>query len=474
VYRLVGIAAVLLFSVAGFAQTPAPVVCGNTLVEGDEQCDDGNSVGGDGCAANCTDESSRSVLLRSGTCDGGAAAGRACKTDSDCPSGICGGQRSSAEIQSTALRLVLPLNGSLNLRTGAARANTSTSADGETVVPAGDIPAVIRAEEVEIAPIALPPFGCICVRLLGSTELGGEDLFTGNAARGALSCADDPSLPVDYELIADHDISDVDPECTTGVLDPFGACALVPATPDLTGSGTRGSGIIGVNLSISVILDGGSCCRLGEPGCADSPLKGEDGIPCTMDDEITPATIAVATTGTAESAILNADRGPDRIARGSGETCRTTDDCTVSDETCVDIDVGVTCSSVSANCECRVVCNSRECLTRVQGAAADCDALVSDDDAPLESGTFALASVLLNSPVGDIVITSTLEPVPPLCAGDCSGDVATTVDEIITSVSIALGLLPLADCGIVDTNLDGQVTVEEIIAAVTVALQGCR
>jgi cysteine-rich repeat protein len=40
------------------ALTGCPV-CGNGIVEGDEQCDDGNTVGGDGCAANCTREDRR-------------------------------------------------------------------------------------------------------------------------------------------------------------------------------------------------------------------------------------------------------------------------------------------------------------------------------------------------------------------------------------------------------------------------------
>lgn len=453
-------------------QTPGPVVCGNATLDLGEQCDDGNSVGGDGCAANCTFESSRDVILRSGTCAGGSAAGRPCRTNDDCPSSACAGDRSSAEIQSRSLRLVLPLNGSLIMRTGSAREATSMSADGETVVEAGDIPAVIRAEDVDLEPIVLPPFGCICVRLLGATELGADGPFSGNAARGALSCASDFSNPIDYHLVADHDISDVDPECTSGVLDPFGACTLISPVPPLTGSGPHGSGIIGLNLSITTIFDGGTCCRVGDAGCPDEPIKGPDGIPCTMDDEITPPVIALATTGTAEATILNADRGAERIAHGSGDPCRTTDECTVADETCVDPAVGLTCNPASVTCDCRVVCSSRECLTRVQGSPADCDALLDDPTAAVDSGAFALASVLLNSPVGDIVITSVLRPVPS-CAGDCNGDGETTVDEIIIGVNIALGLAPRTNCGIADSSGDGQVSVDEIIAAVNAALSGC-
>ncbi len=36
--------------------TEPPAVCGDEVVEGSEQCDDGNSVGGDGCTPTCTSE----------------------------------------------------------------------------------------------------------------------------------------------------------------------------------------------------------------------------------------------------------------------------------------------------------------------------------------------------------------------------------------------------------------------------------
>ena len=59
------------------------------------------------------------------------------------------------------------------------------------------------------------------------------------------------------------------------------------------------------------------------------------------------------------------------------------------------------------------------------------------------------------------------------CAGDCNGDGSVTVEELITGVRIALGLLPLSDCSPFDVDGDGTVGVEEIVRAVSDALGLC-
>jgi len=89
-------------------------------------------------------------------------------------------------------------------------------------------------------------------------------------------------------------------------------------------------------------------------------------------------------------------------------------------------------------------------------------------------------SVLLNETGGGATPT----PTPPLptptptspggvCVGDCSGDGAVTVDEILTMVNIALGSLSVGTCAAGDSNADGEVTVDEILTAVNNALSGC-
>jgi hypothetical protein len=62
---------------------------------------------------------------------------------------------------------------------------------------------------------------------------------------------------------------------------------------------------------------------------------------------------------------------------------------------------------------------------------------------------------------------------PAGCVGDCGGDGAVTVDELLTMVNIALGNAPVTECPEGDGSGDGQITVDEILTAVNNALNGC-
>lgn len=59
------------------------------------------------------------------------------------------------------------------------------------------------------------------------------------------------------------------------------------------------------------------------------------------------------------------------------------------------------------------------------------------------------------------------------CAGDCDGDGVVRVDEIVKTVSIAIGVVEMSSCPDADLNEDGAVTVDEILSAVTNALDQC-
>jgi hypothetical protein len=59
------------------------------------------------------------------------------------------------------------------------------------------------------------------------------------------------------------------------------------------------------------------------------------------------------------------------------------------------------------------------------------------------------------------------------CGGDCNGDLEVTVDELLTMVSIALGIQPIDTCAAGDISGEGEMTVDEILVAVNNALLGC-
>lgn len=59
------------------------------------------------------------------------------------------------------------------------------------------------------------------------------------------------------------------------------------------------------------------------------------------------------------------------------------------------------------------------------------------------------------------------------CPGDCGGDGAVSIDELVRAVRIALGEAAGDTCAAVDTDGDGVVSIAELIAAVSRALGGC-
>ncbi len=59
------------------------------------------------------------------------------------------------------------------------------------------------------------------------------------------------------------------------------------------------------------------------------------------------------------------------------------------------------------------------------------------------------------------------------CTGDCDGDDAIAIQELIRGVNIALGTMDLKQCPEFDSSGDNQVTVDELISAVDSALNGC-
>jgi hypothetical protein len=62
---------------------------------------------------------------------------------------------------------------------------------------------------------------------------------------------------------------------------------------------------------------------------------------------------------------------------------------------------------------------------------------------------------------------------PAACPGDCNGDGAVTINELVVGVAIGLGNAPVSRCPAFDRNADGTVAIAELIAAVDADLGGC-
>jgi hypothetical protein len=67
----------------------------------------------------------------------------------------------------------------------------------------------------------------------------------------------------------------------------------------------------------------------------------------------------------------------------------------------------------------------------------------------------------------------TVSFVRPSCVGDCNGSSQVTVDELVTGVNIALGILPVSDCLQFDSDGSGFVSIDELVRGVDRALNGC-
>jgi cysteine-rich repeat protein len=282
----------------------------DTDASGAEECDDGNNFGADGCAANCTLESTRLGEF-----------------DPD---------RTTATVQTEALPIPLRLTGSQKFRTGKALPNDRLLANGQTF-KAGEIPVAVQAEEILFDPVRVTGLRCACVRGVPFEGFG-----PGNASAGSIGCNEDGLMDVNYRLIQDHNTSPDSPanrsqgapndaECTntstlpggsisaacregSGELcsDPedehIGVCRSPRILTRSGGPGGRGSGFLPFNVSISLLADAGRCVTTGAPdGCRFADY-GPDCLPCTDDDLIiAPAENIPLTTGVSEAAVFDAN-----------------------------------------------------------------------------------------------------------------------------------------------------------------------
>lgn len=70
-------------------------------------------------------------------------------------------------------------------------------------------------------------------------------------------------------------------------------------------------------------------------------------------------------------------------------------------------------------------------------------------------------------------VTALIDSTPPACSGDCNGNGAVDVEDLVIGVNIVLGRNPATSCLALDRSADGTVTVEELVTGVGNALRGC-
>ena len=246
-------------------------ICGDGIVESAEECDDGNSRGADGCAANCTLESLLAFPFT--------------------------GSLNRGLFDETAV------TGRLDWHIGAMTGPGGTrSIDGLADFAAGDVPVALRAEDAHFAPVELPGREapdleprCVCLRAVarprcaalpahrlaaceyadqcspetascGAGPCGrGRD---GNAAEGIIACGSAADLPFARYRYVERMIQPNFFESE---------CVDVGAAPP------PGSAVIAITLEASVSA-GGCAASTGDPA------RGLDGLPCTADDPTPPFT----------------------------------------------------------------------------------------------------------------------------------------------------------------------------------------
>jgi hypothetical protein len=451
--------------------TPSPTgpvgtpVCGNGVKEADEECDDGaicvgapnrvtctqqsdcaegqtcRAVGGDGCAANCTNELAHvtelnpcpSPLQLTGQRDCAGAnlsagfitnveiplstelcgalpcnkcannANQQCTSNADCPGSFC------------------PTDGNQQvLTTGTQRDNAWVGIDGQTHDPL-IIPIVIKAKDVKFDPANVFNLFCACVvpvpdPLFGFGFENGQEV--GLSGSGDLGCNAEGLTDINFLIEQDHNTTPGDPgnggpenglpddpQCNSVLVsDGFPSHACLEGTdPACSGQNFQHVGVCQSPRKItlsggpagrgSVFLRNQTALKLlagppGENACTPHPDMpgaacptaefGPDCIPCTDDD--LPANPPVA-----------------------NNTPTTSGTATVIIYDFKD-EAGVTMNNGSPICPPR----PPGCVNVVQGTPSDCDALLANPSGPL-SGVLATAFPGLDAnTTGDSVTTTTL------------------------------------------------------------------
>jgi len=457
--------------VAGWGSGRAEAVCGDGVVDIDEDCDlGGTCIGGPNAGTACH---VGDATCTGGTCTtfGGQGCAANCTTERDVPVTLVPGELNGLEIVpgtsgtaiiSDFLSVPLPLGASC---VGGVNIGNPCGSDldclGGTCMPShevltlgkekdGKIPVVVKVMYVFSCPLPVSTLACGCVHGIEAKTCGGA-LFEPDGVTLSPNCtpgfsSGDPCVgkaPCAFVHGAGNTASGVI-GCEGGLdgtdllveQDSGGASKVAgPVLMHLTGHGGSGAAALTHTFGISAALGG---CTGSDPS-----VYGPDGVYCTADDPpggiIAVAATSVEVTGTATAVVHNAN-GVD----------------------------GAEVGPVSAS-----------------GAPFACTDLECDDQSTATGAGLASAFTFVHlDTVGDVAITQQEffvgdPPQRPECCGlgdatpgDCDGSGDVTVSEIITLVNIALGNADLSACrGGIPCSVD-VVDITLIVDAVSYALNG--
>jgi hypothetical protein len=287
------------------------------------------------------------------------------------------------------------LSGTQTLTTGAARDDVTIGPNGVELTAPGDVPIVIKADDVGFNPAPVGILVCACIKGVVVPSFG-----PGLSGRGVTGCGENGLTDIDVTVEQDHNTTPGspgnsgpthglpdDPNCdfmtdvgggitSDACVEQQGAACSEPRfihpgvcnSPRVVtlsgGPAPRGSTFFMANTVINLLMDGGTCDEniAGMDPCP-YPDYGPDCIPCTADDVPQGVPSLGATTSGTATAIIYDTRNV------AGDVNRQT--------------VG-------------------------PGQPTDCDAILNNPDAPL-SGVLVTAFPALDAmSIGDTVTGTTL------------------------------------------------------------------
>ncbi len=446
--------------------TPSMPICGNGVVEGDEDCDPPNLDADKECAANCTFATRRTANL-----DPAASV-------------------SPIQFPGTVFA-TLQVSGTQVLTTGRARDNAVFGPGGKQLFAPGEAPIAVKAADVHFDPINVNGLACACIRAVAEPSFSAGLSTQGISGIGVAGCGPQGLPDVNFLLEQDHDTNPAspgdggtgggaglpdDPECTmTSTADVSGslhdAATRISSTACQEGVGIMCSGILGTEWQyakhyaipscVGGSTPGATCSKASDcPGktCAGGP---NDSMACSGDPDCAPGTCqaAVCKTGnTLRPAACNSPRtytfsgsGPTGsvllinktsqtllpnvatnacVGAGSPGNCQTAafgPDC----QPCTDDDVlqvpAMVVPTTSGTATIKVydandtkgatfgegvACGAKPCLGHVTGIGADCERLKNDPNAPL-TGALVTVAPSIDSQLGDAIVLTTLQAQTP-------------------------------------------------------------